>query len=380
MNLIEEFNKGQKGGNKGLPMGEGLTKLSKAINGVQKSRIYGVAAAAKAGKSTFVDYAFVIQPYLHCVKHKIKAEWLYFSFELDRVSKEFDFAAYFLWEDYKIEYIELPPGITYTVQGVVHTKIPLSPDYLRGRMQDDKGDTIKVSDEIKTALRQTYTDRIIPLFGEFDKNGTRVSKGYITFIEQKDNPTGIYKYLKRHAEKNGKFIYFESGKVSRVGGYKPNEGFEDKFTIVVVDHLRKLIPEQGWQMKQTVDKMIEYMVEIRNWCGYTFVPIIHTNRNMADIDKLRFAKDELYPTSDEIKDTGNLAEDADYVFTIFNPNDEKYKLVKHFGLDLRDSKGNPMYLNMRSFHLVESRHCIYPQHFRATMLGNVKSFKQLNIK
>lgn len=44
MNFIEEFKKGQSGGNKGLPMGEGLINLSNAVNGLQKGRLYGVAA------------------------------------------------------------------------------------------------------------------------------------------------------------------------------------------------------------------------------------------------------------------------------------------------------------------------------------------------
>ena len=76
----------------------------------------------------------------------------------------------------------------------------------------------------------------------------------------------------------------------------------------------------------------------------------------------------------------NLAEDADYVFTLFNPNDERYKLQKHFGLAIKDSKNNPIYPSMRTIHLVESRHCVFPQHFRANMYGNLKSFKQINIK
>lgn len=376
MNLIEEFKKGQLGGNKGLPMGNGLANISKAINGVQRGRIYGVAAAPKAGKSTFVDYAFVIQPFLYAVEHQIPVEWIYFSFELDRVSKEFDFASYFLYHDFGIEEVQLEEGITCTIGKKRTSKISLSPDYLRGRLQDDNGNIIKVKDSIKDALKEVYENRIIPLFGEFDASGTQIKKGYIKFIEQKDNPTGIYKYLKKHAEKSGRFISYESGKVSRIGGYVSDH--PEKYTIIVMDHLRKLLNERGWQMKQTVDKMVEYMVELRNWCGYTFVPIIHTNRGMTDIDRIKHAKDELYPTSDDIKDTGNLAEDADYIFTVFNPNDERYKLVKHFGLTLKDTRGNPLYPAMRTFHLVESRHCIFPQHFRAEMLGHLKSFKQIN--
>jgi len=63
MNLIEEFKKGQSGGNKGLPMGEGLANVSKAVNGVQKGRMYGFAGASKSGKSTVVDYAMVLEPF-----------------------------------------------------------------------------------------------------------------------------------------------------------------------------------------------------------------------------------------------------------------------------------------------------------------------------
>lgn len=76
----------------------------------------------------------------------------------------------------------------------------------------------------------------------------------------------------------------------------------------------------------------------------------------------------------------NLAEDADYLFTMFNPNDGKYNLNTHFDLELKDSKNNPFFPNMRTLHLVESRHCLFPQHFRTEMLGNVKSFKEFKTK
>lgn len=236
------------------------------------------------------------------MQNNIPIEWIYFSFELDRVSKEFDFAAFFLWYDYGIEFIQLPEGVTHTSEGVSSNTIELSPDYLRGRLQDDNGRVITVKPEIQEVLKVIYERRIIPLFGEYAPNGDRIKRGLIKFIEQKDNPTGIYKYLKEHAKKSGRFVTHISGKVTRIGGYISDN--PDKYTIVIVDHLRKLINERGWQMKQTVDKMIEYMVELRNWCGYTFVPIIHTNRSMTDVERIRYAKDELYPTSDDIKDTG----------------------------------------------------------------------------
>jgi hypothetical protein len=370
MNLIEEYKKGQSGANRGLSMGPGLMNVSNAINGVQRSRIYGLAAKSKAGKSTFADYGFVINPILDAYKKDIPIEVIYFSFELDRVSKEFDFLAYFLYLDKGIETIKLDEGIFKDGKNVVS----LTPDYLRGRLQDDNGNTIKVKDSVFEAIKELYQNRIIPFFGEFDEKGIRIKKGYITFVDQKDNPTGLYKYLKRHAMKYGNFLTIPTvDKKERIIGYKPNN--PNKYTIVITDHLRKLLPERGFTLKQTVDKYIEYQVELRNWCGFTFVDIIHTNRSMADQDRLRFAKDMLYPTSDDIKDTGNLSEDADFVFTMMNPNDDIYNLKKHFGLDIKDSKDNLIYPGLRTIHLVESRHCEFPQHFRTNMMGGLKSFK-----
>lgn len=373
MNFIEEFKKGKEGGNKGLFMGDGVANISSAVNGLQKGRIYGVAAAPKAGKSTFVDYAFLIEPFLYAVANNVNVKWVYYSFEIDRVSKEFDIATYFLYHDYQITNVQLENGITQKGQSV----IPLSPNYLRGRLQDDNGNIIQVKESIEEVLKQIYVKRIIPLFGEYASNGTQLKSGCIDFIEQKDNPTGIYKGLKAYAEKHGKFITRSTGKGQRIVGYRPNN--DDVYTIIITDHLRKLIPERGFQMKQTVDKYIEYSVELRNWCNYTFVHIIHTNRGMTQSDRLKFFKGNLFPTSDDIKDTGNLAEDADYVFTMLNPNDDRYNLEEHFGIPLKDKQNNRLYPNLRTVHLVESRHCEYPQHFKLNMFGHLKSFSQLNV-
>lgn len=372
MNFIVEYKKGQQGGNKGLPMGAGLERLSKAINGVQRARMYGLASAPKVGKSTLTDYGFVIQPLLYAIAHRISIEIIYFSLEIDRVSKEFDFAAYFFFHDFGIHWIELPPGITKDGDN----KIQMSSDYLRGRMQDDNGEIIRVPKDIEDKLKIIYEKRIVPLFGEYDEKGGKIKNGYITIIEFKDNPTGIRKFLIAHAKKNGTFIN-DPGNTNRINSYIPRD--PNKYTIIVTDHLRKLVRERGFTLKENVDKFIEYSVELRNWCAFTFIHIIHLNRSVTDVGRMRSFGDLLYPTSDDIKDTGNLSEEADYIFTMFNPNDSRYNLNKHFGLTIKDSKGNELFPNMRTIHLVESRHCTYPQHFRVNMEGAIKNFSELKI-
>ena len=76
--------------------------------------------------------------------------------------------------------------------------------------------------------------------------------------------------------------------------------------------------------------------------------------------------------------SGNASEESTHVITLFNPNDERYNLEKHFGLTLKDSNGVPYYPNLRSVHLVESRLVECPRHFHLLMEGNIKTFKSLS--
>ena len=374
-NFIEEFLKGKKGKNKGLPLGPGLTAVSRAINGIQRGMIYTVASSPKTGKSTFVNYGFVIHPYLYSLEHKTNIRWVYLSYEMDRVSMEFDFAAFFLFHDYKIKEVKLPDGVYYKQKNI----IPISPQYLRGQVQDDMDRSIIVNDEVEEKLKLVYSQRIIPLFGEHDAHNRMLKKGLIDFYEQKENPTGINNRLIELAKERGEFIsqsYIdkEGNTRNKLVGYTPKD--TEEVIIVICDTVRKVSKERGFTMKENIDKTLEYFVNIRNMCNYIFVPIIHLNRSMTDTQRMKYMGDLLFPSSDDIKDSGNLAEECNYVFTLFNPNDEKYNLDSHFGLKLKDAKGNINYPNLRSIHLVESRHCSFPQHFRVEMEGNIKNFKQ----
>ena len=420
MNFRAAFEAGQKGSNKGLPMGEGLKTISQAINGIQRGRIYTVGAAPKGGKSTLVDVGFCIEPAIYVLDHNAKlsasmealatrlqattdletrttlnseyeklnsqlidVEFIYNSYEIDRVSKEFDFVAHFLHTDFGIYLINLPPGKLYKEKNVVS----LSSAYLKGELEFDTAipdapkEIIRVPLDIIEKIKIVYKTRIVPLFGEYNDKGEKVSKGLIKFLEIKDNPTGVRNYLLAYAKENGEFMYKNTEKdgvtYTRMIGYKPKN--PAKYVIIITDHLRKLLPERGFKMKETVDKFSEYAVEFRNTCNFTFVHIIHLNRALSDIGRRQYDDDRLFPQSDDIKETGNLSEDSNYIFTMFNPNDDKFNLNKHFGKQIRRPDKSLLYPFMRTVHLVESRHCICPQHFRVNMYGDVKKFESLII-
>lgn len=295
-NFIEEVKKGLKGLNKGIPFGPGLEKLTKDIGGIQRKRMFAVGGAEKSGKTTLADYATVIQPYLYSLANpEVDIAWIYYSYEIDRISKEFDFTCYFLFHEFGITEVELPEGVLKDGKNTVG----LSPTYLKSQLLDDNEEVILMSPDILEKVKTVYDKWIIPLFGSYDKKGILQVPGKIAFRDKADNPTGIYKDILNIARLEGTIIEDDNG---RHISYVPKN--PSQYRIVVLDHVRKLIPERGFQLKQTIDKMGEYMVILRNLLGYTFVPIIHTNRNMGSVEKMAAFKDEIYPTSDDVKDSG----------------------------------------------------------------------------
>lgn len=366
MNFITHFKEGQEA--KHIGLSTGISTFTKAIRGIKKRHIYTVAAAPKVGKSKFVNYAFIISPFEQALAdNKLNdIEWIYFLFESDRVTTEYDFATYYFAFKYNI--------LNFKYEGKLY---PMCSDYLQGELFDNNEKLIPVSIEHKEMLKSIYDNRIKLLFGEFDENGIQLTKGKITVITERDNPTGIRNYLLAYAKQHGTFVFEkyiteENGKKvrkERITGYK--EKVVDKKTIIVTDTMRKVKLERNFQLKQAVDKLSEYYVELRDWCNFTFVNIIHINRNLSAVDRLKFSGEWIYPTGDDLKDTGNLSEDSNMVITMFNPHDEKYGLEKHMGVILEN------YPHYRSIHIVESRKTECPLHIRVNMYGNVNMFTPL---
>lgn len=372
-NFVETFKQGKAGKNVGLPTG--IVALDKAINGIQKEYSYGVTAPPKVGKTTFVDYSYVLSPYLYCLEHNMldNLELVYFSPEIGRVSKEYKFASFFMYHDYDIVSIKHKDKV-----------YPMSQDYLMGKLihyfpNNKDFEYIPIQPDHEQKLKEIYTKRIIPIFGEYADDNTKIKSGKIfDYIEEPDNPTGMYKYLMQYAEANGKFNrepYFitEEGKKIqkfRIVSYTPKN--PDKFTIIITDHVRKLRHERGFNKKDNIDKWLEYTTWLRNMCKFTFVNICHANRTVSNVDRLRYAGEYVFPTADDVKDTGNLAEESTMLITMFNPNDEKYNLTKHFGVELAG------YPNYRSIHIAESRYTPCPLHIQTNMIGGINVFTPLN--
>lgn len=357
MNLISVIEEGRKGRNIGLSFG--IRELDIAIGGIHKKKSFAVGAEPKVGKTSFVDFAFIISPFLNNPDANI--EYIYFSTETERVEKEAIFCSHFIFRDYNII---------------------LSAEYILGRKIDSEGNPIMVTDDQMNLIKEVYAKYIIPLFGEFDPvTGNRLSKGKIDFIEERINPTGVNKYIFNHAKGNGTFItekYVVDGENrERIIGYKPYD--ESKYTMIIIDHIRGLTHERGFDKKQNIDKMSEYHVNLRNTFHFTFVFVAHLNRGSADIERMKLLKSNLYPGPEQFKDSGNLSEDVNYVFTMMSPGDEKYGLNRHLGVNIEDMDEDTR-RKYRTLHLVQARNTACPQHFKLMFSPEVIYFEPFKFR
>ena len=81
-----------------------------------------------------------------CKNKNIELEWLYFSYEIDRVNKEFKFIPFFFKHDYNIsEFIH--KGKSYKI----------CPNYIKGALtDDDTGEVITLCKEHVEIVKTIY--------------------------------------------------------------------------------------------------------------------------------------------------------------------------------------------------------------------------------
>jgi hypothetical protein len=322
--FLEEVKFGMTGGYKGI-FG-GMPRFDKFINNIQKSTYYLLGAQPKTGKTAILDHHWVLQPYLTGNKN---INWTYFSYEIDRLEKMAKYCAYFMM---------IKHGI------IVDSNTILS----RGEK--------KLSESEYLLVEEIYKNEIIDLFGEYDEAGRLTKKGRIDFHQEKTNPTGIFNYMMAYAEKNGTFetedyeTKDETGKTitkKRIIGYKENN--PDLYTIIILDHIGLAKKERGFTKKENIDKLSEYFVFLRNLCKFTIVVVSQFNRDLGKVDRLKFSGEDLQPTREDFKDSGNTVEDASMVLAMFNPTLYPH-IKKHLSYDL--SKIGKSY---RSLHILDSR-------------------------
>ena len=325
--LKREVQAGLDGRNNGIPMG--FDRLNRYI-GIRKSMYTLIGGLTGSGKTSFVDDAYVLNPfdwYIGQKSPKIKLRIIYRSMER---SKTYKLAK---WVSRKI----------FLDQGII---VPV-PKLLgwTDKMTKDEHDLFLMYEDYMGQMNDV-----------------------ISIIDGPENAVGIAKELKAHALENGSIEQVDQ--YNKI--YVPNN--ENELTIVVIDHIGLLKTTQAQPTKkQAIDKMSDELRYARDFYGYTPVVVSQFNRDISN--PIRIKNGDVEPQLEDFADSSSTQNDADVVLALFDPM--RYKVEDPSGYDLNKLKDEYGAKYFRSLRLIKNSYGEDDIRIGLGFLGQIGMFKEL---
>jgi len=281
----------------------GVSAFDRFMGGIHLGTYYVIAAPPKAGKTTFVDAVFILPFLFKTVKTDKNIRIILFNLEMSYENRITNWA------------------VAY------------------------------VNNRLETHFTTVDLIRLYKLY----KDGGAITEYHIHFLERVDQ---TLKWIEDKIVEGRIKIIQNADIVQFIDICKSEfEKNKDVHYIVVIDHIRRIAVPYVDSNKLRVDAVSSEIVNLRNEYSNTFVAIVHTNRKFS---YRTLPKNSVpVPLPEDIKDTGNLSEDADYIFTYSNPRFlEMYRPNSMI-------MGIPMSMfpdTARVLALIESRHTDSPKY------------------
>jgi len=325
--LKQEVQLGLDGRNSGIPMG--FDRLNRYI-GIRKGIYFLVGGLTGSGKTSFIDDAYVLNPFDWFISQKVpnvKLRIIYRSMERSR---------------------------TYKLAKWVSRKIFL-----------DHAITIPVGRLLGWNEKMTPDEHDLFLMYEDYMNHM---DDVITIIDGPENAVGIAKELKAHALKNGRIEQVDEYNKR----YFPNN--ENEITIVVIDHigLLKTTKDQPTK-KEAIDKMSDELRYARDFYSYTPVVVSQFNRSISNIARLK--NGDVEPQLEDFAESSSTQNDADVVLALFDPL--RYKVADPSGYDLEKLKDQFGAKYFRSLRLIKNSYGEDDVRIGLGFMGQIGMFKEL---
>jgi replicative DNA helicase len=328
--LRKQIERGMSGLNTGIP--HGFNKLREFIPNVQQSTYYLVGGELGTGKSAFTNDMFVYNPLDWYLDNKnetdIRLKIPYYSFEVPKRDMTVKYAARRIFKK---------TGILLDINYILSRgKYRCSDEHFK-MVMDEMG----VLEEIEDIL----------IVNDLPKN-----------------PTAIWNDLLKLAYENGTGIKKEGGNYLFQEGvdYKPTN--PNLYVLPVVDHIGLTKNERGFTKKQVIDKLSEYMIILRNKCGFSPVLVQQLSRSLSSAD--RFKLDKVEPQLSDFKESGCTQEDCNVALTLFSPS--RYEIPDFRGYNTAILKDR-----FRSLNVLKNRDGEADKSLGLVFIGEVGVFKEL---
>ncbi len=283
--------------------------------GPEQSTYYVITSFTKGSKTQFVSDTFIFSVivYLFFAKEDIDAKFIYFNLE---ETKERIMQRFMSWLLFKVS----------------HKRIRISPKELRST-------TSPVDESILDRLRQQDIQQILEFFEE-----------HIVFPTEAPNPTGIYKYCKQYAEDHGTTYTRKVTIKDELGQPQEIEVFDhyeqdnpNEYRFIVIDTINLIDTERGMTLKQSIDKLSEYLAKyLRN--RYHYSPIVIQQQAFESEGNDAFKLGRVRPSAVGLGDSKYTSRDANVTLGLFSPY--RFGITEYLGYDISILKDRIRFLEV----------------------------------
>lgn len=267
------------------------------------------------GKSQFTSYTFIYSPLMFCYFNNsdIKLKILYFPLEEtpQRIMQRF---------------------ISWLLYDFSKGQIRVSPRQLRST-------TTPLSQEVLDVINCDEFNDIVKYFED-----------HVIFPDEQCNPTGIHKYCIKYAEEHGT-VHTKTGKYKDdFGQIQEKQVFDryeqddpNEYRLIVIDTINLIDTERGMNLKQSMDKLSEYLAKyLRN--RYHYSPVVIQQQAFEQEGNEAFKLGRVRPSVAGLGDSKYTARDSNVVLGLFSPF--RFALKDYEGYDITKFKDNIRFLEV----------------------------------
>jgi hypothetical protein len=298
---------------------ENYPKLTSSVPGVVPGMIQMVTAGSGVGKTQLTKALYVREPLEYALKNNINLKIFYFALE-----------------ESKAEFLDT------MICNFISSRCNIKMDLLTLQGFREK------------SLTQDRMDLIEQHIDDIEALLERVE-----VVDSVYNPTGIYKYCRDHADKNGKHIYedkvFIKKKIDEDGNYYtvkentkvyshyvPND--PTAFTIVIVDHMSLLTPERikdtGHMMNQhqtmahwSTNYALKQVTKHWNWAVVNVIQQEQSGEKEQFTNAGQSIQKKTEPSLAGFANNKEIQRDAKVVLGVYSP--DRYGFDDYHGYDVR---------------------------------------------
>ncbi len=284
-----------------------FSRFSKQFPGIEQGKFYLISGASKASKTQIMNFLFLYNTILFGYKNPniLIPKIFYYALEETKENITMRFICYLLYILYNVE---------------------ISPKDLASTNAQKP-----VSKEILDLLDSKEIVEILNFYEE-----------HIRFCDSK-NPTGIWKDINNYAKNHGiihkkKYKYKDIDGTEREGEafdyYEPYK--KNEYVLFIIDHVSLLDTERGFTLRETINKLCEYLIIARN--NYNYIPVIVQQQNIETIGLDAYKSNKIRPTLAGLADSKDTGKAVDVMLGITNPF--SFEIPEYLGYNIKLLKGN----------------------------------------